>query len=50
MDKRITIYIDDDRYKEIQRIAQKEDRSISNMIDIIFKNYVKDYNFVEMHK
>lgn len=44
MDKRITIYIDEDRYKEIQRIAQKEDRNISNMIDVIFKEYIENFN------
>ena len=44
MDKRITIYADDQRYAEIIKIAQKEDRSISNMIDNIFKFYIEYYN------
>jgi predicted CopG family antitoxin len=43
MDKRITIYVDDGRYQEIVKIAQKEDRSISNMIDNIFKHYIEFY-------
>ncbi len=44
MDKRITIYIDDKRYEEVCRIADKEDRSISNMIDNIFKQFIESYN------
>ncbi|MEE9573192.1 MAG: DUF6364 family protein [Candidatus Neomarinimicrobiota bacterium] len=43
MDKRITIYIDDDRYEDVKKIAEREDRSISNMIDIIFKDYILNY-------
>lgn len=45
MDKRITIYVDEDRYKEVIKIASKEDRSISNMIDNIFKYYIEYYNY-----
>ena len=44
MDKRITIYIDEDRYKEIVKIADKEDRSISNMIDNIFRDFLEMYD------
>lgn len=44
LDKRITIYIDEDRYKEIKQIADKEDRSVSNMIDNIFKQFIESYN------
>ena len=50
MDKRITIYIDEDRYKEIVKVAEKQDRSISNLIDNIFKGYIQNFNTVEAIK
>lgn len=42
--ERINIYIHPDRYKVIQEIAAKEERSISSMIDIIMKQYIDTYN------
>ncbi len=42
--ERINIYIHPTRYEDIRKIAAREERSISSMIDIILKEYVINYS------
>lgn len=39
--ERITLYLNPILYKGLQRKAQEEDRSVSNLVNLIIKNYLK---------
>ena len=38
--KRVTIYITEERFEAVKKLAKKEERSISSMIDRIFIQYI----------
>ena len=38
---RVGLYLNEDLYKSLQKEAQKQERSVSNLINLIAKNYLK---------
>ena len=44
MKKKIAITIDEDVLNDIQKIANRNDRKLSNQINKILKDYVKEKN------
>lgn len=38
--KRITIYVTQERFEAVKKLAKKEERSTSSMIDRIFMQYI----------
>lgn len=40
--KRISTYIDDELYNKIKKLAEEQDRTVSSMLLVILKQYLKD--------
>ena len=40
--KRISTYIDDELYSKIKKLAEEQDRTVSSMLLVILKQYLKD--------
>ncbi len=40
--ERVSITLDDDVIKKLKELAEKDDRSLSQYINLILKKYVKD--------
>ena len=40
--KRISTYVNDDLYDQIKKIAEEQDRTVSSMLLVILKQYLKD--------
>ena len=40
--KRISTYVNDDLYDKIKDMAEEQDRTISSMLLVILKQYLKD--------
>ena len=40
--KRISTYVNDDLYDKIKEMAEEQDRTISSMLLVILKQYLKD--------
>lgn len=38
---RVTLYLNPALYKGLQKKAQEQDRSVSNLVNLIIKNYLK---------
>ena len=39
--ERVTLYLNPASYKGLQKKAQEQDRSVSNLVNLIIKNYLK---------
>lgn len=42
MKKKITVSIDEEIYEKVKEICEKEDRSFSQQVNKILKDYIKD--------
>ena len=40
--KRISTYVNDDLYDKIKKLATEQDRTVSSMLLVILKQYLKD--------
>ena len=40
--KRVSTYINDDLYNKIKKLAEEQDRTVSSMLLVILKQYLKD--------
>lgn len=40
--KRVSTYVNDDLYDQIKKLAEEQDRTVSSMLLVILKQYLKD--------